>query len=292
MQSSILPPWISVERVFNFIVGIVGLASFAVSINSENATLSSITNAVVILVLLGSFITYAFYVSRKERYADITRHVESVSDRCRIARGKLPGSPVTPEDERSRIQDDLEGVLNDIATIFAMLTGTPCRVALKIFRPLEQADKWYVLTWARDHQSALSHANGDRRRAEQKFDTLDKNPHLLALFSDDVDGDDWKCFNNVPKAICDGGYASSSLLWQMNISHQSSNDAGSHQLPYKSALVALVRSKAGVPIAFLGVDSAASGVFRTRSDGALLVALAGYVGALLEDALAGPRKHN
>ena len=122
---------------------------------------------------------------------------------------------------------------------------------------------------------------------EEQFDTLDKNPHLLSLFSDDVDSEDWECFNDVPKLIREGRYASSSLLWKLRVSHSAGGGMDAHTLPYKGALVALFRNNIEAPVAFLGVDSMKPCVFRSHNDGPLLAAIGGYIGPLLNDALGG-----
>jgi hypothetical protein len=287
-RARVLPAWLSFETIFNIIVGITGLVAFAVELFNADDPWKSLTSLGSFFLLLVAFLAYAYFLSRKERYADITAHIEDVSDRCRKARKRLRTSEDVLEPD-SKFRDDLEAslevILTDIATIFSMVSGVRCRVALKTFRPLANGE-FYCVTLARDHISAPSFHNGDRSRAAAKFDTLDKNPHLLSLFSDKIDGEDWEVFNDIPKMIAEGRYASSSLLWEMKISHTTRGAHEPHKLPYRSAVTALIRNKEGVAVAFIGVDSSARNAFRQRSDGALLAALGGYIGPLLEEALA------
>lgn len=278
----IVPPWFRVEFLFNIIVGVVGLASFALDVWVTNDPIRSITNLGATAVILAFFLLYAFWTARKERYADITAHIESVADRCRRSRNRVSATDDLLADD-SKFRDDLEIILTGVSTIFSMVTGVRCRAALKAFRPLENGE-FYCFTLARDHQSAASYLAGDRRRGVAKFDTLDKNPHLLSLFSEEIDGEDWDVFNDIPKMICERRYVSSSLLWEMKISHTARGTHEAHSLPYSSAVTALTRNRAGAAVAFIGVDTSARNVFRTRSDGALLAALGGYIGPLLEQA--------
>ena len=290
--SEIAVRWTPIERVLNIVIGIVGLVTLLRELWKADSTPAAVVNLGIVVFLLTAFALYSFLLSRKERYADITAHIEDVSDRCRKARSRIRTSDDLLE-EGSKFRDDLEVILTDIATIFSMLTGTKCRAALKTFRPLRVQNpgqtggksEWYCVTLARDHASAAAFVFGDRRRAAEKFDTLDKNPHLLSLFSDHIDGEDWEIFNDIPKMICDLRYASSTLLWEMKQSHSHSGGHHEHSVRYKSAMTALIRNKTGEAVAFIGIDSSASRVFRVRSDGALLAALGGYIGPLLDDAL-------
>ncbi len=270
------------ETVFNVIIGVAGLVAFLIELYNAQEPCRSIASIFSFAALLAAFLGYVYITTRKERYADVTAYAEDIADRCRRARRRITSTDdLLIED--SKFRDDLEVILTDVATIFSMVSGSKCRVALKTFRPLENGE-FYCVTLARDHVSAPSYRNGDRRRAAAKFDTLDKNPHLLSLFSDDVDGEDWEVFNNIPKLISEGRYASSTLLWDMKISHTARGGHDPHKLPYKSAMTSLIRNRAGAAVAFIGVDSEHRKSFRASSDGALLAALGGYIGPLLEDA--------
>jgi hypothetical protein len=192
-------------------------------------------------------------------------------------------------DKNSKFHDDLSVILSQVTDLFSIITHQPCRAAIKAFQPIKESrndgiENFYVFTLARDESSEASHQHADRRRRDSKYDTLDKNPHLLSLFSDKVDSEDWECFNDVPKLICQGKYASSTLLWKMMVSHSTGSGMASHTLPYKAALVALVRRDNDSVIAFLGIDSPAPTPFRPNEDGPLLAAIAGYIGPLLTDA--------
>lgn len=276
-------PWL---ELLNAIAAALAIAAFLFSVWKSDETWVGLASPLIILGLLLLILGYAALSARKQRYAVINRHLHGISQRCRISRSRInAGEDVLAEN--SKFRDDLGVILTHVAEIYTILTRSQCRAAIKAFRPLDDLSDWYVFTLARDHASAASHRHGDRRRGDERFDTLDKNPHLLSLFSEDVDSEDWECFNDVPRLMNEGRYASSSLLWKLKVSHAAGGGMDAHRLPYKSAMVALVRNNYEEAVAFLGVDCERPKAFRSSYDGPLLAAIAGYIGPLLDDALTG-----
>lgn len=284
--------WFAGDRWFNLVAGVLGIAGWIAQGLLQDASYSALLNLFIIVALIAALFGLAYFRWQRERYAEITPYLEAIAETCRIARARISGDDL--QRDNSKFSDDLRHVMDDVANVFSILRGTRCRCALKTFHPIGDfrpedgklsPSEWCVITTARDSASSTANKNSDRARADVVFDTLDKNPHLLRLFSDEVDGEDWECFEDIPRMVSRGQYASSSQLWQMNRTHAVGARSPTQHLPYKSALIALVYHSAdSVPLAFIGVDCLIRKGFVSRYDGPLLTAIAGLISPLLEEA--------
>jgi hypothetical protein len=258
---------------------------------SADHSAAAIAVSIIAVILLLAFLAMSWLWERHarlSRYSAVTFLIESVAERSRDAQHRLSDS-VAPMQIKSAYNADLQTMLTDIAQIYSYVTDRKCRATLKLLRPLakkegEPEDDAFVYVQARDRHSSGSFENSDKERFRLQFDRLSMNPHLRDLFSASSDGEDWDCYNDIPKMVCRAAYTSSSIAWW--IQNGTNSKAGQHAsgLPYASALVALVRAPNGDNLGFIGVDSARRSAFVPKTDGPLLAALANFVGAVVDRA--------
>lgn len=114
---------------------------------------------------------------KKERYANITRHMHSIMHQLRDIQSYLK--------ENEHFSGDLQahnmflnncrlmfcGVLDQVNAVFTSLTSNNCRSAIKLLYPLN--DNLYVYTLTRDTASRKDCDKIDERRVSQNHDPLE-----------------------------------------------------------------------------------------------------------------------
>jgi hypothetical protein len=176
-----------------------------------------------------------------------------------------------------------------------MLTGTRCRAAIKLLARVD--GEFVVFTYARDKASARAFRLSDESRQRDGYDTLDRNPHIKELTAAAKAGEDYLLFNNLPKAISNGVYQSSSIrYWAENPEMRKQWRGGKDPLPYRSTVLSVIWAEDETALGFLAVDSPHAGVFHDSWDGPLLVSfawlLARFLGTLHLETQHGDRIQN
>lgn len=216
---------------------------------------------VILLLFLGYFV-HAY--SRKARYAEATACIHQAVHELRDT-----GSYLTSclhgvhKYELAEVKAHLSRSLESVSRAYSIVTGTNCRVAVKI---LGGSGSSFVKTLARDSASAQS--CHDKDKSEGKRHTVVKNTDYNLILNA---GRPYFFCNNIP--------SSKEYI-------NTSKDEYGERLPYAAAIVLPVRSvnsqqSEGADkyrcLGFLAVDSAARNAFLEKYDVQL--------GAIVADAL-------
>jgi hypothetical protein len=234
--------------------------------------------------LLGGSIGREFYVSRKERYANIFDRVDAVTATLRDLTTYLDEISIHDEANKEQIRIDvrneLSSALDNIGELFSMVTGTTCRVAIKCC--FFENDDVYVYTITRDGRSNKLNYKKDRQRFESRSDSIGDNEDFFSIFYNDTRyyiennlankrnyaNSSFAQYGEPPERIgLFGGILNASIRWP---------------LPYKSTMVFAIEQLAAENlsfeelgcIGFLAIDSAFGNVFKPRFDGPLGASLA------------------
>lgn len=278
------------QQALGNIANLVAAISFVVSVlvfmRDGKTDAPGIAISIIALVLFASLLFWVYRSARRERYANITRLLEAISEHCRTSRERLLNSQ-KPGGPNSQLKMDLSVILTDVATLFSIVTGTQCRAAVKVLGDVEEDDQGnteepWVFTLARDRLSAGTYKMSDQVREREHFDRIAMNPHLVDLFGQS-DGEDYQCYNDLRRLVRDGSYSSTTIVWALTEPGSITNRPDRRPLPYAAAMIALVQAQDDSHIGFIGVDSDKPRAFRETWDGPLLVTLANMIGTLLQD---------
>lgn len=188
--------------------------------------------------------------------------------------------PNTPRKEAALLaRNSFADILDDIAQIFSMLTGTKCRACIKAIELI--GDTAYTLTLARDKASRKALYERDIRRWETKNDPVEDN--VL-----DHEGPPYVLINNLPgkkgfKSTSFRVYGPNRDEAESDITWRSRRyERRRWPLPYRSTIVWAIRQPSALDlqfpaegiVGFLGVDSEARNVFERRWDPQLGLAFA------------------
>jgi len=234
-------------------------------------------SALIVAFLIRQFIVAA----RKEKFANITPTMHSIVNGCKNLHSDLMGrqfageAPSRAEAEQmlKESQTRLRQICDGLAHVFAMLTSTHCRVAIKVITRGPD-DRLHVLTLARDNATHQLHPLLDKKRDEQGIDPLEDNSQFLRLADD-----------NEPSYV----FFSNDLSKERNFrctsvaAYKLYSDrerplferikSDPWLLPYRSTITVAVRNSEealapGEPsvVGFLAVDSESRRVFNSRWD--------------------------
>jgi len=236
-----------------------------------------ILSALIVALLIRQYIV----AGRKEKFANITPMMHSVVRECKDLYSYLTNYALVDEfptrSEAENIlkesQYRLRHVCDGLARVFAMLTSTHCRVAIKVITRAADGEL-HILTLARDEASHQQHAQLDKKRFEHKVDPLSENSQFMRLADDD---DPTYVFfsNNLAKERnfrCTSVsayrlHSERTRPWYERIK------SDPWLLPYRSTITVAVRNSdealaPGEPsvVGFLAVDSESRRVFNARWD--------------------------
>ena len=260
---------------------IITFGFFHISNNPAEIIYASVTS----FLLVACIFYIGFYVSRKERYANISpyRHycIHILRDLTTFleyyVKVKLTDNDVKMiQATTSRF---LKQCLDNMAVMFSMLTGTKCRAAIKAVKRVN--DKLYVFTLSRDSLSMQLNAKDDKKRLEKLADPIEKNEDFQILHEDY--GPENRCFfcNNL---TIRRNYKSSTFDFLKKYPpkeitffyHIKSFLTGKDDwpLPYKSTIVWPIQQSPNSEISFeeahcigfLAIDSESRGVFKKKWD--------------------------
>lgn len=215
---------------------------------------------------------------RKEKYANIQEDLHGIQH---IIRDQL--AILDLMDGRSRddvmlhahiVEGNLQECLNRFASIFALLTGTKCRAAIKMIEPGATPDKPVVYTFMRDDDSERFSITDDQNRREAGVDLLEENTDFSSVFGEK--GQRWYFCNDLP---AQSNYENSKdkSLSKRNLSgfraFMNVWKPVDWNLPYGSSIVWPIRHKGNEPLGsdfsflgFLTIDSRHRGVFDVKFD--------------------------
>ena len=277
-------------NLFSVVLTIVTtVASFYLSLSAPGSasTFPGLFLVLFCVVLISWIFGREFWLSRKQKYANITNHYSILSSKI----GKLTTELIDEMTDlvsssafNRKITDKIfvecvEGILNDFAIMFDLLTSTKCRSSIKII-PWDQSPPSpgaeYVVCFARDLSSGPGNRQADRRRAEQKSDTISGNSDFQSLIFDSKDQSDYYINNNIVKSVSKGTFKSTSLEYyrRKKIDSDDGRYVGRELLPYRSTMVWPMRTfevahgsvDKSKFIGFLCVDSEYNNVFNHRWD--------------------------
>lgn len=259
---------------------------------------SGSTDARVGLVSLTAFtgliyfgtIWQQFRYSRKARYAEAVYYLRDAFARL--------NSAATPESlPTSQIADACQAALDRLAHIFLLVTGTRCRVCIKLFETPgegqeDQETRPAVFTLVRDRMSSDDIRRQRRANSPQTKHLVDENTDFREIYSN---GQNFFLCNNLPRLR---DYSNTS------IKHYGGDPASrpplivgpwafwrNWKLPYISTLVVPIMPATAATtdteqhglteVGYLCVDSPARGVFQRRYDVPLMEAFSDAIYPLL-----------
>jgi hypothetical protein len=240
--------------------------------------LASIIGIELILLIL-ILAVHEIWSSRKQKYANITKHLHHCLHISRDIVSYLHEIDTSRMDENDKkrvfkeVIKELVSMLDSLSTIYSLLTGTRCRASIKSI--YSDGDCLYVRSLARDKMSYTEHYNSDKKRYEDKKDNIKDNEDFDILFSNEIPGKNYFFCNNLPERR---NYKSSSY----SIFGKPENEIDLREkifchgwtLPYRSTIVWPIQQKENGElhfqeqrcIGFLAVDSESRRVFRERWD--------------------------
>lgn len=284
-----------------WLVGAVGvvLASISawdlVDAWDYNQTVTSYIASGYVLVLVTvafGFMAFRQYQTiRKEKYANITPHLHSISHILRDLQTFLdeqrPEEGATKDQVRSYRREakrKFVQVLDELANIFRTITSTHCRASIKLLYPGEHAEELYFWTYARDQRSEEECRDRDQWRIRNNHDALNKNKRFAQLFSKDETL--WHYMSN--NLASDASFSTTSMT-AYKPDHADSIPNGVRALfsrrwplPYRSTLSCAIRQgsfdlheeRQSTVVGFLTVDSESRGVFVEKWDIQLIFSVA------------------
>jgi hypothetical protein len=240
------------------------------------------------VLMIGS-IARELTMERKEKYAASFERLENYALKLKnlntyLAEQLKSGIP-EPQQFEKLVKDQFISLLDEVSKLYTEVTGATCRAAIKCI--LEEGERIYVYTLARDRRSSDANEEDDQIRLEKRLDSLEENEDFNEIFSEGAN-----CYlrNNLPSRQY---YQNSSFKLrgeprQANALLKALMPGIGWTLPYKSAIVFPIQQKEAPPlhfeaagcIGFLTVDSPRKRGFVQRFDEPL--------GATLANALFSP----
>jgi hypothetical protein len=232
--------------------------------------------------LIFALLVYRVVVSaRKEKFANITPSMHSIVSGCKDLQSELLARQFDGEEpskaEAEKLFKDgqrrLREICDGLARVFAMLTSTHCRAAIKVITQGSDG-RLYVLTLARDNATHHRQPLLDKMRFERGIDPLEDNSEFMRL-ADDADPSYVFFSNDLSKerkfkCTSEAAYRMQTDRRRPLIERIRSDP---WLLPYRSTITVAIRNSeetlaAGEPsvVGFLAVDSESRGVFNARWD--------------------------
>lgn len=254
--------------------------------------LTSTVSAGFILLLI-FIVVREIMSSRKEKYANITEKHHFCFHTTRDIEtflNELDISALTKKDKEYIFTAATNGyikILDSVATIYSMLTGTRCRATIKTI--YEKDGKLFVRTLARDTNSYEHNFKKDKQRFEDNKDAIEENEDFELLHDEKLPGQNYFFCNNLIErrnyknsSFKVYGEANKEMSWYERLFCKG------WSLPYRSAIVWPIQQKQNRYFAFaeigcigfLAVDSESRGVFKKNWDT--------WLGAGIADALFHP----
>ncbi len=260
--------------------------------NTFETTLA-LTISFEFILLLFLLVIREVISTRKEKYANITekhhfcfhttRNIETFLN-------EIDSASLTDDDKKrifTTTVNEYIKILDNMATIFSMLTGTRCRAAIKTI--YERNSKLFVRTLARDNVSYEYNYNYDKERYDDDKDAIEENEDFELLYDEQQPGQSYFFCNNLIRRL---RYKSSSF----KLYGAPSEEIGwldclyckGWTLPYRSTIVWPIQQRKDIHftfneigcIGFLAVDSESREVFNKNWDT--------WIGAGIADALFHP----
>ena len=214
-----VPSWLRLLLEFlagigAWLAGFEGVKYWLEGVNSRSiaAQIYVVVTAVVLCGVLG---IREWMTSRKEKYANITRHTNRIAELVKEIHTYIEDHKPADSADIKELTAFFEvcktkfgHVLDQLVLIFTSLTATNCRASIKLIYPLEERkkEKAYYYTLVRDEGSSSTCVEMDNRRVEGNQDPLQKNPQFLKLF--DNTNSTWHYFSN---NLWKDGFASTSF---------------------------------------------------------------------------------
>ena len=248
-------------------------------IQKKLAVLYIIALSVAFLV----FLVYRFWIAdRKEKFANITPTLHSIVSNCKDLQSDLMARQFADGDKPNRRETEqllkdgqrrLREICDGVAHVFAMLTSTHCRAAIKVITVGGDGQP-YVLTLARDSATHQRHPFLDQKRFEQRTDPLEGNSQFMRLADDD---DPMHAFFSNDLSRERNFRCTSIEAYKMENDRRrpllERIQSDPWLLPYRSTITVTIRNspEAVAPeepcvVGFLAVDSESRGVFNSRWD--------------------------
>lgn len=244
---------------------------------------------VLITMILVVCLIKIFQTVKKEKYANITDGIHQIEHLCRdfitFAEECKPEEP----DSRSmnnylaNLNEILIAILDNVASVYMMLTGTNCRACIKKF--YVHNDCIHFFTLARDKKSKSRWGELDFERRSRNHDSLDKNTAFSEIFS--ANSQKWHFFcNDITKEKSFRFTSKSAYNRFSDDTYQGSFLERLFRppwhLPYRSTLACAIRqgrlgysdTREPILVGILAVDSESRGVFNNRWDIQLLFSFA------------------
>ena len=251
------------------------------------------TVSVGFILLLIFLVVREIMSSRKEKYANITEKHHFCFHTTRDIEtflNDIDPASLTEKDKEHIFTAATNGyikILDGVATIYSMLTGTRCRATIKTI--YEKDGKLFVRTLARDADSYEHNFETDIQRFEDNKDAIEENEDFELLYDEKQPGQScFFCNNLIERRI----YKTSSFKVygepNKEMSWYERMRCKGWTLPYRSAIVWPIQQKKNRYFAFdeigcigfLAVDSESRGVFKKNWDT--------WLGAGIADALFHP----
>ncbi|EEE45487.1 hypothetical protein [Roseibium alexandrii] len=293
-------------RFIGWVFGFAGIIATYISgwslleifVGEQNAV--SVWPTIYVLFLTLIIILFAIFrqlqTMRKEKYANITGYLHSISHQLRDLETYI--DEWGPKEHASidqyemfleHVREKFCSILDQMSVTFTSLTGTRCRSCIKLIYSLVSDDgeqKLYFYTFQRDTASARSLHDHDQKRITANHDPHEKNPQFAAI-CDDASPDRWHFFSN--DLLKEDNFKTTSMTaydsqygnrWKYSI-FNFLNGRG-WPLPYKSCLTCVIRQGPTVSgqvrpetvIGFLSVDSESRNVFKETWDKEIVFSVA------------------
>lgn len=239
-----------------------------------------ITLSVLIIVW---FIFRQYQTVRKEKYANIMDKIHNVQHKLRNMHTFMIDNEPKPDAKAksydvyiSNIKMKFKEIMDDVANIYSMLSGTRCRACIKVLTE-KDGGQVYVDALVRDSSSSQRWSELDTYRSKNNIDLLDENHIFKLLFSEKKKAWSYHCHDVRSQeglfSTSEAAYTSAAApnptpkkLWEKLL-------PTAKQVPYRSTITCVIRhppldedtSKEAVA-GFLCVDSESSGAFEPRWD--------------------------
>ena len=292
--------WFQLRRFGGWAIGLIGFVASLIAgwdiigiwLESQNSiSMAANIYILAIVTIVVAILSFRHYQTmRKEKYANIApllhQIVHGLRDLDTYTLEKQPAKD-SSEQEYSMYLQSVEvmfgRILDQLATVFEMLTSTHCRTSIKLTYLNDGSLHYY--TYKRDQWSQGRCARKDIERMKENHDPLSKNAVFTRLFEDKEDK--WHYFNN---DLCGDHKFTTTSMTAYKPDH--AERPGPHgwfhslqskwPLPYRSTLACVIRQgpfdfdpkRQSEVLGFLTVDSASRGVFVEKWDIQLVFAVA------------------
>jgi hypothetical protein len=288
--------WQKALRYSGWIAGIVGVVATFVGgwgileiwIGSQNqiSWISNIYVVIVSFVILFTLSVRHFQTMRKEKYANISSKLHYAIHQSRNIHTYLLENAPSDFSNQSEVEPYLNTaksmfvvVLDHVATVFMMITGTKCRTSIKLTYEID--GEVYFYTYTRDRESRENCRERDNKRVDDNNDPLDANSQFSKLFSNEHRELHYFSNDLVREARRGRFETTSTRAYDPNHSFIPGGNRG-WNLPYKSTIACVIRQgecdqfegRQQDVLGFLTVDSESRGVFIERWDVELAYAVA------------------